>query len=251
MIYSQVLLDSINREKKLEIFKRNDRLLLEKMFDEINIQKDTDFHFLAEIDAYNISGSGSIMAKYLDEFQSETIRCYLIPQMVADKIEDCGNLVLRSYLHFKNSDEYISAANVPSPAHIYVRYDNAFKKLKPKELKANLSELAQNPRDAFYLPLTMRMLASWRIPELEQLFLTYLKESNITNESVGLTDQDGNYYPPISFIRRELKFTAIECLKYYPSVKVLEALKDCANNIDEDVSFAVNKSLRFINKNSI
>jgi len=132
------------------------------MFGEINCCFGTNFHYLAEIDRFNIHGSGEIMAKYISSFPSETVRGFLIPQIVADRLKDADKLILQLYLHFKNSDEYIAKPEEPSPAHIYVRYDNAFKSLKPKRLQNELLKPAHDPRNAFYLPFTMRMLASWK-----------------------------------------------------------------------------------------
>jgi hypothetical protein len=221
------------------------------MIDTINEYCGTDIHFLAEIDAYNISGSGIIMVQYLDQFQSESIRSYLIPQIVSDRVKDCARIVLSSYLHFRNSSEYISAPNKPAPAHIYTRYDNAFRDLKPKKLKDDLLSLAYNPRDAFYLPFTMRMLASWKIPVLERVFSSYIDSSNITHEAIGLPMESENYYPPISFIRKELKFTAIDSLKYYPSESTIKLIYDCTNDQDKDICMAAKKTLHFLEKHSL
>lgn len=253
MNYNKVLLDSIDRERKGVdyICPESDKKVLEKMIDKINKNCGTDYHFLAEIDAFNIPESGKIMVQYLEQFQSESIRSYLIPQIVSDRVQDCARIVLSSYLHFKNSDEYISAPCKPAPAHIYTRYDNAFRVLKPKKLKEELFSLACNPRDAFYLPFSMRMLASWKIPDLERVFTSYMDSSNITHESVGLPAQSENYYPSLSFIRRELIFTAIDCLKHFPSENTLKLIKRCMNDPDKDICSAAKKTLRFLGKHAL
>ena len=251
--YNIVLLDSIDRERKgIDYFcSESDKIVLEKMIDNINKRCGTDFHFLAEIDAFNIPESGTIMVQYLDQFQSESIRSYLIPQIVSDRVQECAGIVLSSYLHFKNSDEYISAPGKPAQAQIYTRYDNAFRELKPKKLKEDFLSLACNPRDAFYLPFTMRMLASWQIPDIESVFTFYMDSTNITSESVGLPAQSENYYPPLSFIRRELKFTAIDSLKYYPSENTIKLIKSCMNDSDKDICSAAKKTFRFLEKHSL
>ena len=245
MKYDRILQDSIDREKKGidYLYNENDKAVLLQMLDDINKTYGTNLRFLAEIDYFYIPGSGTIMAQFLDKFQSESIRGYLIPTIVSDNIKNCAQIVLQSYLRFKCSKEYISEPNQPSPAHIYVRYDNALKKLKPKEYKEDLLLLAQNPRDVFYLPFTMRMLASWKIPELEQILVSYLDDSYVTNESLGLPQQNENYYPSAAFIKRELKFTAINCLKYYPSNFVITKLKAYTEIEDKDIQLAVNKTI--------
>ena len=253
MRYNKILLDNIDREKKGidYVIQESDKKIFAEMIDKINEHCGTDFHYLAEIDAFNIPKSGAIMVQYLDRFQSETIRGYLIPQIVSDRVENCAAIVLLSYLHFKSSDEYISSPGQPAPADIYVRYDNAFRRLKPKRIKTELLALAYNPRDAFYLPFTMRMLASWKMPDLEAVFTSYMDSPSITAESVGLPEQSENYYPPLSFIRRELKFTAIDCLRYYPSEDTIELIRNCTNDPDKDIRMAAEKSLRFIEKHSL
>ena len=105
MNYNKVLLDSIDRERKgVDYFcPESDKIVLKKMIDKINKCCGTDFHFLAEIDAFNIPESGTIMLQYLDQFQSESIRSYLIPQIVSDRVQDCARIVLASYFFNKSS----------------------------------------------------------------------------------------------------------------------------------------------------
>lgn len=250
---NNVILDSINREiKGVDYFCQDgDKILLEEMINRINDYCDTKFRFLAEIDAFNIPSSGRIMVQYIDQFQSESIRSYLIPQIVSDRVNECASIVLSSYLHFKNSEEYISAPGKPAPAQIYTRYDNAFRNLKPKKLKKDLLSLAYNPRDAFYLPFTMRMLASWHIPDLKNILISYVDSKSITHESVGLPEQSEKYFPPLSFIRRELRFMAIDALKYYPSSSTLELIKSYINDPDKDTCYAAKKTLGVLEKHSM
>lgn len=250
--YNRIILDSIEREKTGTdyILNDEDRKTLAELCKEINEYAGTDIQYLAELEALNIHGSGTIIAKYISKFSSETSRGYLIPQLVSDKIKDCDKLVLQLYLHFKASDEYISKPGTPSPAHIYVRYDNAFRKLKPKRLKADLMKLAKNHLDVFYLPLTMRMLASWKVPELEEILLFYLSDNNITEKDVGFQDNCDKCYPLISFINRELRFTAIHGLKYYPSKNTEEIIKRYTTNSDQDVRDAAKKTFEFLLRNN-
>ena len=73
--YSKVLIASIEREKKgLDyIYPKADKELLHKLLDEINRYAGTDYHYLAELDAFNIPGAGSIVAKYITKFSSEGV----------------------------------------------------------------------------------------------------------------------------------------------------------------------------------
>ena len=225
-----------------------DKDLLRVMISEINSCLGTNLHYLAELDHYHIKGSGEIVSKYIQSFQSESLKAYLIPQISLDKTRDCDLLIYQLYMHFRVSDEYIAKQGKPSPAHIYVRYDNAFRRLKPKRLKAELLALSYNPRDAFYLPLTMRMLASWKLPAMEEILLSYLDGSKITDESVGLPSGAENCFPRLSSFQRELKFTAIEGLKYYPTGRNVELIRMYSNNPDKDISMAAKKSYKYLEK---
>mgnify|MGYP000732010171 CR=1 FL=1 len=140
MVYHALLNDKIACEQNGTDFfcPSEDRRLLHKMFDEINHQTGSDIHYLAQIDSFIIPGAGRIVEKYILDFTSESVKCYLIPQMIADKITDCDKLLLQLYLHFRQSKEYISEPGQPAPAHIYVRYDNAFKTLRSRRIDFGL-----------------------------------------------------------------------------------------------------------------
>lgn len=51
-----------------------DKALLSKMLREINRQPGTDFHYLAELDILGVSGVGQIVAKYIEDFSSESVK---------------------------------------------------------------------------------------------------------------------------------------------------------------------------------
>lgn len=250
MIYSKTLIDNINNEKAGidYIYSTTDKAILNELIRDINEFASTDFHYLAELDAFDIKGTGQIIARYITRFNSESIKGYLIPQIVSDRIEDCDKLVLQLYLHFKESEEYISPSDAPAPAHIYVRYDNALKTLKPKRLKEELIKLACYPRDAFYLPFTMRMLASWKIPEIKEVLISYLDGSKITSDAVSLEQEKGIFYPSIESIKRELKFTALDGLKYYPTYETIEIVKQHTLNSDQDIKMVAKKTLKILEK---
>lgn len=248
--YNKVLLDSIERERNGTDFvcPTADKVVLRELLDEINKYAGTDLQYLAELDAFNIRGSGSIAVRYISRFSSATVRGYLIPKLVFDKVPDCDKIVLQSYLHFQASDEYISKPGVPAPAHIYVRYDNAIASLKPKRLKDELVQLASNPRDAFYLPFTLRMLASWKVPELKDILISYSSVDNISAQDVGLSECEDNCLPPLSFIKRELRFTAIDCLKHYSSVEIRELIKRYTTDSDLDIKAAAKRILKHLER---
>jgi hypothetical protein len=221
-----------------------DKKLLKKLFKEIYRHTGINVKYLAEMDVFRIEGSGEIISKYITEFSSESVKGLLVPQIVADKVKDCDKLILQLYLQFKSSEEYISKPGEPAPAHIYVRYDNAFRKLKPKKLAKNLLELARNPRDAFYLPFTMRMLASWKMPEMLDLLNFYFFSERLSAADFGIFESDNlQFYPPVESMRRELKFTAINGLKYFPSRETKALIEPLTNSENKDIRSAAQKSL--------
>ena len=131
-----------------------------------------------------------------------------------------------------------------------MRYENAFRKLKPKRLAKELIELAHSPRDAFYLPFTMRMLASWKIPEMKDLLLSYCAEDSFSAQDVGIYDDRQPYFPSLESMKRELTFTAINGLKYYPSVETMDVITAFASGADNDMRSAAERVLSALTKNS-
>jgi hypothetical protein len=226
-------------------YNEHDKEILKKMFAEINLQTGSEYNYLAEVAELAMRGAGSIMAQYVDLFDSESIRCYLIPHIVSDGVRCSMEIVLQSYLRFRTSKEYISKAGEPSPAHIYVRYDNAFKSLKPKRLAAELYAIVKEPRDAYYLPLTVRMLSSWKIIDMEELLLAFLGGTSITAESVGLgADGCEEYYPSLDTIKRELRFTALAGLIHFNTERTFKAIESVIHDADEDIANAAKKTLK-------
>lgn len=251
--YSASLLDSIENEKASIDYRcpEGDKKLLSDLLFEINQYAGTYLHYLAELDAFRIPGAGRIVAEYIGRFSSESVKGYLIPALVSDKVQGCDKLILQLYLHFRSSNEYIAISGSAAPAHVYTRYDNAFRTLRPKRLSKELISLAHSPRDAFYLPFTMRMLASWKLPEMKDLLLSYAMSDSITAHDVGICDDGKVYFPPLKFIKRELKFTAIEGLKNYPSEETINVIASLAASEDNDIKTAAKRTLKVLFKEEI
>ena len=143
-------------------------------------------------------------------------------------------------MQFRSS---IAKPGKPAPAHIYVRYDNAFRILKPRRLAKDLIELAHSPRDAFYLPFTMRLLASWKMPEMKDLLLSYSANDSFSAQDVGICDSEQPYFPSLESMKRELTFTAINRLKYYPSAETLNVITSFLSSPDKDIKLATKRTL--------
>lgn len=249
MKYNKIIIDSIEREIRGIDYQcpTKDQSLLVELFKEISRYTGIQVRFLAEIDLLEIKGAGTIIDQYITAFSSESVKAYLIPHMVLDKVSDCDKKVLALYLGFKTSSEYVLPLTQLSPAHICVRYDAALRKLRPKRLTIELGELICNPRDAFNLPFTVRMLSSWKVPDVEKLLLSYLSPL-VNDDIVGGVLKNIDNLQTLAYMERELLFTAIYGLRHYPSTTAKEAIERCANNPDPDIRSAAKKTLSVLLK---
>lgn len=253
--YGPFLQDAIEEEKAGISYKYSieDRKVLDEMLEEISYCG-RKLHYLAELDNLNVVGSGPVMAQYIRRFSSEGVRAYLIPQIVSDRVPDCDKLVLELYQHFKNSDTYFPKPGESSPAYIYVRYDNAFRVLKPKRLKEELIKLAYSPHDISRLPFTVRMLASWKLPEIQELLIYYSNSKNITPERAGILGDDHARIPLdltntyFEVIKRRIQFWVIDGLKYYPSSETERIITSFLDDPDEDIRASAQKTLKVLVK---
>ncbi len=247
-----VLRDSIMDEINGRDYKygQEDKVVLEKIYRELHDCLDVNVHYLAELDLCTFKGAGFIIDKYISEIPSQSVRGYLLPHMVYDKVPDCDLKTLRLYLDFRASDAYISKPGEPAPAHIYVRFDNAFRKLKAKRIRDDLISLAKNARDACYLPFTMQMLASWKRPEMKEILKRYLTITieDLQNEGRGVPYGSR---PNAESIKRDLTFVAIGGLKYYPTPDVIEDLQKYTLSQDEDIRKAAIKVLGKIHEKNL
>lgn len=247
---NKVLLDCIARERAgLDyVCSERDKYILDMLFRDINTTLHTNIHYLAQFDSFDVAGAGGIIAKYINEFESESVRSYLIPQIVSDKVDNVEKLVVDLYRGFKKSKEYISVAEKPAPAHIYTRYDTAISSLKPKKLKAELMETVNSPRDIYYLPLTVQMIASWRLSEFRDLLLYCARDGGITHEDIGLPNDNKKYFPSLEVINRQLKFIVVNSLRYYPSCDTLDFINKFTNANDSDLNRCIEKTIEYISK---
>lgn len=249
IVYHDVLLkDSIKAEKagKEFIINKNDKNLIYQLLKELRKKTNVNYKYLSEIAYYKVEGAGEVVEKYIREFEDEEIKAALVHHLVDDHISEAAELILNLYLGFRSSNRFVSQPEVSAPLSITTNYDNAFWRLKPKKLRQQLFDIISNPRDAYYLPLTVGMLASWKVDGLDTLLLRYLSNGGITREELGLVDISKAYYPSYEDISRELIFTALSCLKYYNSISVASTIQKYANSKDEDVRKCALKSLNYM-----
>ena len=221
-----------------------DRIVFESMAEEINKTFGTKFHFIAEFFHYNIDGAGSIIVKYLNQFESITMRCYFIDNVVSDRVKNCSETVYQLFLDYKNSRQYNNRNGFEA-----VILDNCIIKLKPKKMKKELTELIRYPKDAYLLPFTTRMLASWKLPEMEPLLKKYLQCSLITERDYVFENESQNEIAGfIQFANRQLFFSAVNGLKYFPSEENAGLIQPLLFSSDNDIAAAAKKTLRYMEK---
>ena len=67
-------------------------------------------------------------------------------------------------------------------------------------------------------------------------------------QNIGIYDSEQPYFPPFEFIKRELLFTAIDGLKYYPSAEARDIIIPLANSADKDIQSAAKRTLKALTK---
>jgi hypothetical protein len=186
------------------------------------------------------------------QFQSEDLKGYLVPQIAIDQAKDCDRLLLRLYQSFKESKKYISPKGTAPPAHIYVRYDNAFARINLKLIANDLMDMILNPRDIYYLPFTVCKLAKLKSATMEQKLIRYLDFSKICCEDVCLPQDDTDYYPSLKTIRREVLLTVMDALKNFPTSDNFSRIRKIYETSDDkDAKMVAEKTLCVIRKKMV
>ena len=244
-MYRQFIQYQISQEiAKTDFFyDEADGNLLREMFEKMNRQCGSNYHYLAEIAYHLTPGASQIVLEYFDRFHSEGVRAFLLPQLLYDKNVPDARIILDGYLRFKSSPDYISGKDQPAPLYISARYDNALKKLKPKKLKAGLEELVVCPRDVVYLPFTMKMLASWKSSAVEMQLSRYFDPMTIPTQEFGLPEDSAHFFPPVSSMRKELLYYAIACSVYYPSDENITNVQKLLVSDDQNLRLAAQKAM--------
>ena len=76
----------------------------------------------------------------------------------------------------------------------------------------------------------------------------YIKQDNITAEAVNLPNEHENYYPPVSFMQKELLITAIQGLKYYVNKENEKKIYRFVDNNDKDIRMAALNTIKYYRK---
>lgn len=97
---------------------------------------------------------------------------------------------------------------------------------------------------AVELPLTVGMLASWRMPEMKPFLLSCLEGRDRPARDFGLSDgADGQI---LQYARDALVYRGLHGLRYFPDPEALEVLRDYESCANESMRAAARKSLAYI-----
>ncbi len=206
----------LEKEGKLFDFSDNDRILLSELCSLINKELNYDVHYISQLYLYNYYGSGYFIDNYIEKFESEKIKSYLSRQIVGEKVENCARKIMNLYLHFKTSDEY-KTLDRDINFITCLNYDWDFMELRSKKIKKELLELACNLRDAVYLMGTMKMLSTWRLPEMEIIAKKYLEIEKYTYNDFYINENDPLRDESLRVFKEDLKELGVYCLRYYPT----------------------------------
>ena len=133
--------------------------ILKQLLSEINIQNNLNLRYLAQLDLLKIENINHIIIKYIYEFESSHIKAILLKQLFMGNDFEKIDIAIKLYNDFKQSKDYISEIDLPAPNHIISIYDNLFSNLNSKSDKEKIQILFTNPRDLYYLPLTVKLLS--------------------------------------------------------------------------------------------
>ena len=252
-MHTKLIQDQIAREiNKIDyIYDDYDRDLLAKMFKRIRQSVGAQYNYLAEIALHPTPNASTIVLPFFEQFHSESVRAFLLPQITLDNPKLYGEVIYNGYIKFKNSSCYISDKGRPAPTHIFSRYDKALIKTKPHALKWELFSLAKNPRDIIYLPSTMKTLASWRFQEMGEQVNRYFSAMTMSDLEFGFTKTLEDSYPTLHFMRRQLLFFAITCSPYYPTEQTVSNLRVWITSTDLDIRNAAKKALKVIDEERV
>ena len=129
---------------------------------------------------------------------------------------------------------------------IMMEYDSAFAQLKSKKLLDQLVSLAQDPYLFSFFPQTMKMLARWRDPSMEKVIMGYFANPGLVKTQIAMSL--GRSADDASILQREYsrwdshgQYTVIICLRYYPSIQVLDKLTQFEALTVEDMKKSLSK----------
>lgn len=260
VIYPKMLADFIIKERhgQLYTFLGDDKNVVRRMCDEINETYPDypyKFNYLTEIERIGLPvGAGTILMKYIHQFESETCRAALLPSVYPDRkiIPGLDRTILDLYYHFRASSFYLLSPGrtperpVVGSGHIYIAYDNALKWATTRKTLPEVLELLKCRREVYILSITERTIAKkWAPPELGEIMAAHLLNTSVTKSDVCLPET-GICLPNFEHLVEQTCFNAIDCLRYYPSKENLEIIRGYINHKNKELGKYAEKKAKVI-----
>lgn len=212
------------------VLSQADETLMKQMVQEINAAVGEHFRGYSDIVDRYVAGAGEIVEKYIFQFESHMTRASLLHHLVGNRtyaiksVNNAAEIVWQLYTDCRTSAEFAEWG-------IQQYYDDAFVRLRAKVLADRLIESIRNPLEFSALPRTVKMLASWRKPQLEGILLNVLqKPEEMENylHSLEIQRRFGFDQMQIEKECRRWKSTAVlkavVGIAYYPSQRAVELL---------------------------
>ena len=224
-----------DHEAKLDIEKSvllpADDVLIHDMVREINAAVNGRFRGYSDIVDQYIQGAGEIVLKYIFRLEKHMTRASLLHHLVGNKtyaikhVKHAPEVVWRLYEAFRDSEEYVDWG-------IQQYYDDAFVRLRSKALAARLIASIRNPLEFSALPRTVKMLATWKNPELEPILLDVLEHSEKMEAYLQTQDVRERFAFDDQQIERECRrwsttavLKAVIGIQHYPSQRAIQLLR--------------------------
>lgn len=227
------------------LMESDDQLIMNELICEINNTCHVKIRGFSDLCDSYIKGAGSIIAKHINCFHSHLIRSALVFHLVGRKKHECGRvngceqIIWNLYNEYRNSVTFVDNS-------IMMEYDSAFAQLKSKKLLDQLVSLAQDPYLFSFFPQTMKMLARWRDPSMEKVIMGYFANPGLVKTQIAMSL--GRSADDASILQREYsrwdshgQYTVIICLRYYPSIQVLDKLTQFEALTVEDMEKSLSK----------
>lgn len=215
-LYEQSISEELHDRDKAEY--QHDYQVVDLMIEEINrLGYSFKFETDLRLREFNDKNLVPVYEKYYLQFDNLGFAEDLLNMIAKKGFTEAMPIVQNLYDILKQS----------APLHQIASCDNAFYQIKDKKSMRLFLRYLNNEKDVIHLPLTMLLLAKWKVPEAKVMFLQYLNNSN-----------------------REIVFTAIEALSYYddPKNEIKALIEKKLESSDKDVRIVAKKALKRMRK---
>ena len=230
-------------------YSQADWITFREMIGEVNRKLGTNMIYWSEFSYLRPEGAEDILLEFMDMFEAEDIRAELAFQIASNPKTKNLLSAFDAYLLFRKSQLYGFYCDKAEQFVTTNKYDNAIWREKPKKRKYELLEILSSPLDAAHLPITAKMVASWKMPEMEPLLWKYADDEYLESLDFGLSDEEKILFEKIVGVHKEtIRYIGYVGLKYYPSEKVEALYQKLLLSENEDYRYCAKKGIRHLEK---